>query len=379
MSLETSERRYFDWASTAMPGGISLDGPFGNPSSRHREGREARIALERARETCAGALGAAPGQIYFTSGATESNALVLFSRLLQQSRGTILFSGGEHPSIRENCRALERLGKGVGVIGIDKTGRVSPETLGRALKKYPDARFAAIMAVNNELGGVSDLPVLAEILREKGIFFHCDIVQGLGKIPIDLALMDSASLSGHKLGSPRGIGLLYLRKALVPLCAGGGQEKGIRPGTENVAGAIALGEYLKLRAEPNLIQAEYTKAAERFGLLIAGLKRIPACVLIPEDRQEEDSRFSPYILQAACRGIPGEVMVRALDDAGFAISTGSACSSGGKERPVLQAIGADPQTSLEGFRISQGWTTAKEDIQALLGALQKIAVQWGKK
>ncbi|MDR0568384.1 MAG: cysteine desulfurase [Spirochaetaceae bacterium] len=377
MSLEHT-RRYFDWASTAVPDGGFSDAPFGNPSSRHKEGREARAALETARNLCAEVLGARAEQLYFTSGGSESNAIVLHGLLLRQSPGVILVSAAEHPSIRENRLVLERLGKRTGVVGVGKDGRVSPETLEQALKKYPDARFAAIMGVNNETGAVSDLPGLAEILARNRVRFHCDMVQAIGKIPADITLADSASISAHKLGGPRGIGLLYLRKPLDPISAGGGQERGVRPGTENVAAALAFAERLSRRARPDRLSAAYRDAGDRFRRLIAGLRTISACRLIPEDRGETDDRFSPYILQAACRGIPGEVMVRALDDRGFAVSTGSACSSARQDRPVLRAMGADDQTALEGFRISQGWSTTSEDIEALLESIEKISAQFGR-
>ncbi|MDR2110982.1 MAG: aminotransferase class V-fold PLP-dependent enzyme, partial [Spirochaetaceae bacterium] len=218
--------------------------PFGNPSSKHTEGREARDALEGARSRCASALGVPAGDIYFTSGATESNALVIhslfFSRFLKTAgdKTLILISAIEHPSVGENAARLERLGARIGRIGCEEDGRVTVKTLGKALEKYPGARFAAIMAVNNETGSVMDMPALAALLRSrKGppVHLHCDMVQAAGKIPVNLRAWDadSASLSAHKIGGPRGTGLLYLRRPLDPVYAGGGQEGGVRPGTEN--------------------------------------------------------------------------------------------------------------------------------------------------
>jgi cysteine desulfurase len=374
-------RYYFDWAATAVPD-VFLSGtvPFGNPSSKHAEGREARAALEDARRRCAAALGAAPEEIFFTSGGTESNAIALHSLLRRQNRpgyGGLLVSAAEHPSVRENAAVLERLGKPLTLIGVEKDGRVSGETLEGALKKARDPRLAAIMAVNNETGAVTDIRSLAEILRNEGgapIHLHCDMVQAVGKIPWGLPSWgaDSASLSAHKLGGPRGMGLLYLRKPLEALCAGGGQEGRIRPGTENTAGALALAECLERRARPETAADGYGEAAARWKALIAALKALPRCTLIPQDRGEEDRRFSPYILQAAFRGIPGEVMVRALDDAGFAASTGSACSSGSRDRPVLSAMGVDKTTAFEGVRFSQGWNTTGEDIEALIEGISRI-------
>jgi cysteine desulfurase len=269
------------------------------------------------------------------------------------------------------------MGRQTGTIAVERDGRVSAHTLERALEKYSDTRLVAIMGVNNETGAVTDTASLTALLRNRkgpSVFFHCDLVQGIGKIPLDLNRwdVDSASLSAHKLGGPRGIGLLYLRKPLEVLYTGGGQEGGIRPGTENTFGALALASSLEKRAAPEIVQEEYQAACRRWKGLIGAFKTLKRCTLIPEDREEEDPRFSPWILQAAFEGIPGEVMVRALDDAGFAISTGSACSSAGRDRPVLAAMGIDAQRSFEGIRISQGWSTTAEEIDLLFEAIKGI-------
>lgn len=371
-------RYYFDWAATAPPDPFQTaeleNIPFGNPSARNFEGREARIALENARERCAHALGVSPDQLFFTSSGTESNALALYSALLRPRSGAVLYSTVEHASVRENCLILERLGVKTGRIGVEKDGRVTVLTLEKALEKHPDAGFAALMAVNNETGAIMDIPALAETLKKregKPVHLHCDMVQAVGKIMVNFSDVDSASLSGHKIGAPRGIGLLFLKnpKKTEPLYRGGGQEKGIRPGTENTAGAIALAGCLERRAL--FAGAEHEKAKTRFAPLIdffhSSEERL---ALIPEERA--DGLFSPYILQARIKGIPGEVLVRALDDEGFAVSTGSACSSAGLDRPVLTAMGADKDAQLEGIRISQGWATTEQAVDALITALKRI-------
>ncbi|MDR3145098.1 MAG: cysteine desulfurase [Treponema sp.] len=376
-----SKRRYFDWAATAPPdspvSGERPGGhPFGNPSSRYLEGRKARAALEDARNRCAAVLGVQAEQLFFTSGGTESNALLLFSPLLR-GRGDILYSAVEHPSVSENCRVLERLGKRRATIAVEGDGRVSVKTLEAALEKNPEARLAAIMGVNNETGAIMDLVgLVGQIRKREGapMHVHCDMVQGVGKIPLDLTTLDvdSASVSAHKLGGPRGIGLLYCRKELEPLYRGGGQEGGMRPGTENTAGILALADCLEKRLRPDTLATAYTAASGRWNTLIRALRNLGRCFLIPRDREEGDPRFSPYILQAAFGDIPGEVMVRALDDAGFAVSTGSACSSGQDKRPILAAMGVDAKTALRGIRISQGWTTTGEDVDALINAIGEI-------
>ena len=375
-------RSYLDWAAAALPDVFAPDQAaasriFANPSSQHTEGRMAREALEAARSRCAGVLGVSPEKLYFTSGGTESNALMLHSLLRRQGRGRLLYSEIEHPSVRENCLLLGKLGVPVGSIGVEKDGRVTEETLSRALEKHPDTRFIAVMGVNNETGALADIKALVSLLRSHqsktggpSIHVHSDLVQALGKLPLDLSAwdLDSASFSAHKLGGPRGLGLLYLKSPLVPLYTGGQQERGIRPGTENTLGVLAFADLLERRANPQTVSAQGEKARTRFKYLIGKLQR---CLLVPEDRQEDDPRFSPWIIQLRVRGLPGEVMVRTLDDSGVAVSTGSACSSSSPQRPVLAAMGLDDAARLEGFRVSQGWSTDNADIDALLAGIEK--------
>jgi cysteine desulfurase len=267
-------------------------------------------------------------------------------------------------------------------IPVAPDGRLREQELGTALEKKSEARFIAFMGVNNETGSVSNIEALVKLIRSRQkapIHIHSDLVQALGKLPLDLRSsdlvamdLDSASFSAHKLGGPRGIGLLYLRKSADVLYTGGGQEGGIRPGTENTAGALALADCLERLAKPETVRAEYKAARERWKLLISALRSIERCTLIPMDRGDEDERFSPWILQTAFKNVPGEVMVRALDDAGFAVSTGSACSSRSHKRPVLEAMGIEPEQRLAGIRISQGWTTAIADIKKLIAGIKKV-------
>jgi cysteine desulfurase len=370
------DRHYFDWAATAVPD-IHARCSYGNPSSLHFEGRAAREALEDARVRCAAALAVPPETIYFTSGGTESNCIPLYSPLARQGGGRLLASLGEHSSITANLQTLERLGKQIGHIPLDPLGMVTESLLAKALEKYRDTRLAAIMAVNNETGAITDIAALRDILRGRegpSIHFHCDMVQAAGKIPLDLVGwdIDSASFSAHKIGGPRGIGLLYLRRPLEVLYSGGGQERNIRPGTENVAGALALAECLENRALPEKLDAAYTAARDRWKRLLSAMTKIERCRLIPSERGVDDTRFSPYIVQAAFRDVPGEVMARALDDMGFAVSTGSACSSASPERPVLAAMGIEENLSLEGIRISQGWTTTDAEVDLLVNAISEV-------
>jgi len=368
-------RCYFDWAASAPPVYVSRETAFGNPSSPHFEGRAARDALESARARCAAALGVAADTLYFTSGGTESNCIPLYSYLTRPGSGRLLASAGEHASITENMLTLERLGKPIGRIPLDSAGKVTPALLSKTLEKFRDARFAAIMAANNEVGAINDMAALRDVMRNRDgppIHIHCDMVQAAGKLPLDIAGwdVDSASLSAHKLGGPRGIGLLYLRRPLEALYSGGGQERKIRPGTENVAGALELADCLESHASEK-IAGELAQARSHWKHLLSALATIDRCRLIPEERKIDDEGFSPYIAQVGFKGVPGEVMVRALDDKGFAVSTGSACSSATPERPVLAAMGVEDSLRLEGIRISQGWSTTDAEIDQLLAAIEE--------
>ncbi|MDR2182230.1 MAG: aminotransferase class V-fold PLP-dependent enzyme [Treponema sp.] len=377
------KRRYFDWAATAPPDSALPAHPFGNPSSLHEEGREAKQFLESARSRCAAVLGVRSEELSFTSGGTEANAIACFS-LLAKPRGAdqgaaLLYSAAEHPSVRENCAVLGRLGINAAAAGVDPCGAVSEARLSAALKKNPAPRMAVFMAVNNETGAVSDLASLTALLRSRvprPVHVHCDLVQAAGKIPFDIAAsgIDSAARSAHNLGGPRGTGLLYARKKFDALVRGGGQEGGMRPGTENVCGAAALAAALEKHAAPEALESARRGAELRMEALAGGLReRLGGRFFtIPADRAPADRRFSPWILQCRLAGIPGEVMVRCLDEAGFAVSTGSACSAAAQKRPVLEAMGIDARSRLEGIRISQGWSTTSEDVEALVRAIAGI-------
>jgi len=380
--VSEEKRVYFDWAASS-PYSLPEErcSIYGNPSSQHREGREAKQALEDARLRCAAVLNVPPETIFFTSGGTESNSIALFSNLMRKGRGRVISSQAEHSSVREAVETLEKMGRPAGSINVDSQGKVTPVDLEKALSKYSDVRFASCMAVNNETGVISDIAALRDVIRKSSsvpIHLHCDLVQAAGKIPLDIEGwdIDSASISAHKISGPRGIGLLYLRRksAFDVFYSGGGQEGGIRGGTENTRGAVELADCLEKYADARTVKANHIRAKERWKKLINSLCANERCTIIPSSRTGEDERdeFSPYILQAAFKDIPGEVMARALDDLGFAVSTGSACSSSSPERPVLAAMGVPENLRIEGIRISQGWSTADEEIDMLLDAIAEV-------
>ncbi|MDR3020452.1 MAG: aminotransferase class V-fold PLP-dependent enzyme, partial [Treponema sp.] len=217
------KRHYFDWAASSpyfpnhTDSRCETDNLYGNPSSLHSEGRAAKTALEDARARCADVLKVPPETLFFTSGGTESNGIALLSTLGRIGKGRVISSLGEHPSIREGMETLEKMGKLTGSITIDASGRVTPVLMEKAIVKYGDVRFVSIMSVNNETGSITDIDSLKKKNSEllPPAHFHCDIVQSVGKIPVDITgwEIDSASISAHKIGGPRGIGLLYFRKS----------------------------------------------------------------------------------------------------------------------------------------------------------------------
>ena len=376
---------YFDWAATAITDPELLAAaPYGNPSSKHAAGREAKAAYEDARNRCAGVLGVEPRHVYFTGSGSEANTIVLHSFLRRKlesgNTGAILQSAVEHPSVRENCRLLQHYGMETREIAVEGDGRVSCATLEKAFAAGKPPALVTVMAVNNELGSVNDIARLVPWIRahsERPVHIHVDCVQAAGKVPVAVAEwgIDSASFAAHKICGPRGIGILYLRKPLIPPYLGGGQESGLRPGTENVAGALSFAAALEKYAAPEPCARYYAEAAVRMAHFKEGIASAAhgRARVIPGIRTEnEGPDFSPYIVQVSFDGIPGEVFARALDEKGFCISTGSACSATKTERPVLFAIGVDEKQRLEGVRFSQGYTTTLAEIDTLLNAVGDV-------
>lgn len=394
----TSEH-YFDWAATSPEDSEILHEAldiaincFGNPSSTHAAGKEARNVFEEARKRAAKAIGVKPDQVFFTSGGTESDHIPLLSVLTSPQaeaknakKGRIILSAIEHPALREQCRALEHLGFEVAQVFPDKNGFISAESV--VEKLTPDTLFVTVMAVNNETGCVQPIYEIADALTKasngkKRPHFHVDCVQAAGKVPLNLSYkgIDSAALSSHKICGPRGIGLLYLARQIKPFLVGGGQEGGVRSGTENLFGAVAFSKCLE---KYYINGAGESSAYERFLLqknwtndFIKKLSSLKNCVLVPEIRanldDEVQSRFSPWVLQAAFKGIPGNVMLRALDAKGFYISTGSACSSKKQSRPILAAMNASRDIQDSAVRFSFGPLTTQKAMDELFGAVKEI-------
>ena len=420
-----THEHYFDWAATSPEDKEILRESletalesFGNPSSTHAAGKEARKIFEEARERSAKAIGVKPSQIFFTSGGTESDHIPLLSVLnspmiSEGKRGRIILSAIEHPALREQCNELKHLGFEVVSVNPDKNGFISAEAISE--KITPDTLFITVMAVNNETGCIQPIYEIADAITKAAAgkrkpHFHVDCVQVAGKIPLNLSHkgIDSAALSSHKICGPRGIGILYLAREIRPFLTGGGQENGIRSGTENLFGAVAFSKCLekyyisgsfsnankceeseRTESEKSATKTETENNSakivsyERFltqkkwtGDFISNLSGLKNCVLVPEIRANLDGevqdKFSPWVLQAAFKGIPGNVMVRALDAKGFFISTGSACSSKKQSRPILAAMNASREVQDSAVRFSFGPLTTEKAMNELFEAVKEI-------
>ncbi len=381
-------RTYLDWAASAPPETDIVDSAaevakeyFGNPSSRHAEGRDAEQLLEESRGRVAKALSVRPEQLIFTSGGTEANNIVITSLLSQPSLGEIVVSGIEHSSVYEPAALMESRGLRVRWIPAELDGRVDPARITAALTK--ETALVLVMHVNNETGAIQPIREIAGAIRAheqqtgKRVHLHCDAVQALGKIPVAYSDLDvdSASFSAHKIGGLRGIGALYLKAPLPVLFRGGGQERNIRPGTENLPGIWSFAEAAARAAASLPLRAEYAEKLRK--QLIDGVSRIEGGRLVPELALLRPENYSPFILSAAFPPLPGEVLVRVLNDAGFAISTGSACGSKGhKERRILMNMGIDEETARSAVRISIGATTTEESVSRFLEVLEKEVHTW---
>ena len=350
----------------------------GNPSSVHAAGRAAREAVENARADVAEAIGGRPEEVVFTSGGTESDNLAVRgaaipARDLDPARTRILFTATEHPAVREAARTLVSLGFEAAELPVDGDGLPVRE----ALESRLDGKAALVSALlaNNETGVVNgELPRLAMRARAAGVLAHTDAVQAIGKIPVDAASLgvDLLSLTAHKFGGPKGAGALWVRKGtrLSALAAGGGQEKGRRAGTENVAAIVGLGVAIKLAVSRRASESARLGALrDRFeeGLHAA----------VPGLKLNGTSRGGvlrlPTATSAVFPGVSGEILLAALDLEGIAASSGSACASGTtKPSSVLLAMGLSPEEARGTLRFSFGWTTRPEEIDRLLAVVPRL-------
>ena len=373
---------YFDWAATAPMSERSLQTYLdtartfrGNPSALHKEGIAAAQELAKQRKITAELLGFQDKQVYFTSGATESNAIVLQSLLWKRKAGRIIFSALEHDSILQYRRLLQTYGFDVRIIGAPN-GYVSLSQLQNTLTD--DTQMVCIMLVNNVLGTVQDIEALASVIREhqkrvnRVVHFHCDAVQALGKIPWnpnDLDI-DSASFSAHKFQGPKGTGILYQRNATIdPLSRGGNQEMGVRPGTEHLAAIAAMNVALRQIIEEHEILLQHGMRLRR--IFEEAIAPHASLMHLLSPSIDTDHPVTPFIITCAVPGVPSEVFTRVLYDGGFCVSSGSACSNNAPKGSdsLLTQTGFSPREASGAIRISFGQETTEEQMHQLCDRL----------
>lgn len=338
---------------------------YGNPSALYRLGRLARTAINTAREQVAALVDAQPSQIVFTSGGTEANNMALSGFAAPVS---VAISGIEHPSVIEPALRLKTQGCQLAVIAVDTEGKVSPSAIEEIMPAKPD--FVSIMLANNETGIIQDIRQLSGLLAGRGICFHTDAVQGLGKIPLSFKTLgvQMMSLSSHKIYGPKGCGALVVAQdeTISPLLLGGGQERGLRGGTENVAAIVGFGKAAELA------QAEFAfrtaKLLELRQVLENALKNIKGLVIFAEY-----SPRLPNTVQFALDGYDSEMLLMQLDKKGIAVSSGSACASGGGQpSPVLSAMQVSPSLAKSALRVSLGHSNTEAEIGQFVQILKNI-------
>ncbi|MCH9030854.1 MAG: cysteine desulfurase [candidate division Zixibacteria bacterium] len=339
---------------------------FGNASSMHSFGREGKVALENSRATIAELLGAETSEIYFTSGGTEADNIALkgVARALKKKRSRVLYSAIEHSAIRQSALALIDEGFITEALPVTKEGYVTEKTLSDALDD--NTSLVSIMHSNNEVGVIQDIPALVEVAHSRRTLFHTDAVQSMGKIPVnvdDLGV-DLLTISAHKIYGPKGAGVVYARSGVMisPLVHGGSHEKGRRPGTENVAGAVGLAKALELVLARQ--ESEYKRMIELSEKFIKKLRsRIENMSLNGPELVEGELTRVPSTVNLSFDGAEGEPIILSLDIESVAVSSGSACSSGAVEpSPVLLAMGSTPELAKSSIRFSMGKSTTVADI-----------------
>ena len=341
---------------------------FGNASSIHGYGQEARRYLETARRQVAELVGARPDEIVFTGGGTESNNLALFGLVEAGKKAHFITSAIEHPAVLNVVQELEAMGHDVTVVPVSGGGVVDPDDIARALR--PTTRAISLMAINNEIGTMQPIAEVAAIAKSAGVYLHCDAVQAPGKMAIDVAKLgvDLMSLSAHKLNGPKGIGALYVRKG-TPLrkrTFGGHHERDRRPGTENVPAAVGFGVAC---GRVRWMSGELRDRLE------AGLVASVPDVHINGERE----RRAPNVTNVRFPGIEGEPLVIALDMKGFAVSSGAACSSGSVEPShVLLALGLSSPDARSSIRFSLGINNTADEVDALVRAVAESVLRLRK-
>jgi cysteine desulfurase len=372
-----SERAYLDHNASsplrpeAMEAIITALAGAGNASSVHREGRQARALIEAAREEVAALAGVTPGQIVFTSGGTEANVMALSPAwLAEEGRAKLFVSPIEHPSV---LKGGQFAAEDIELLPADRDGVIEYEAVEERLRQCDRPFMVSLMLANNETGVIQPVEALAGVIHALGGILHCDAVQAAGKLSLEASARsaDLISISAHKFGGPKGAGALVLANGRLgfarPLMSGGGQERGYRAGTENVAAIAGFG------VAAAVAKRELPEQAARLGALRQGLEaelaRIASDVVI----FSRDAERIPNTTSFAVAGMSAETLLMAFDLEGVALSAGSACSSGKVERShVLAAMGISPELAGAAIRVSLGWNTTQRDADQFGAAWQRI-------
>ena len=349
-----------------------LGSMFGNASSVHWHGRQAKSALESARAAVADAIGAHVSEIFFTSGGTEADTLAVVGSVTGRP-ARVITAASEHHAVLDTCLHLQSLGAEVHILPVNGAGVVDLAEIEKELQK--GAGIISVMHANNETGTIQPVRAIADLAREHGSIVHTDAVQSIGKIPVavdDLGV-HMLSLSAHKFYGPKGIGALYIRRGVdvQPLMHGGGQERGKRPGTENVALAVGCAEALRLAvAEREMTMGRLARL--RDGLEEEIVRAFPG-VLVNGDRANRVPHLLSVSFDAARYPMEGEMLVTNLDLDGISASSGSACTSGSVQPShVLLAMGRDEATARATLRFSFGSMNTEDDVQAVTAVLQRV-------
>jgi cysteine desulfurase len=346
---------------------------FGNPSSAHRFGRAARAGLEQARREVAEALGVTPEEVLFTSGGTEAdNLAVLGTCFAARDRGERMLAAvtaTEHKAVLAAAHAVAHHGGEERILPVNGQGLLELATLDEALRDRP--AVVSVMAVNNETGVIQPVDRIAERCAAAGVPYHCDLVQAFGKVPVSLVKLPAtlATISAHKIGGPKGAGALIVRRShsLVPLVQGGGQQRGIRPGTENIAGIVGLGRAAVLAVREQA--AEATRLLALRDQLVGRLRAALADLVLVA----ESAPRAPHVINLLIPGTDSEALLLHLDLAGVAASSGSACTTGTVEPShVLLAMGVRPDLAVGALRLSLGRETTAADVDRVVAVLPGV-------
>ena len=362
-------------SQTAMKAMISaMENSYGNPSSIHQIGMAANDALQTAREQIARCLGCMPKEIFFTSGGTESDNQAIVSAAMlgaKQNKRHIISTAFEHHAVLHTLRRLKEQGFEIQLLDVGAEGNITAAQVEEAIR--PDTCLVTVMFANNEIGSILPIAEIGEVCRAHGVLFHTDAVQAAGHIPVNVKKqnIDMLSLSAHKFHGPRGIGALYVKRGieLTSLMEGGGQERGKRPGTENLPAIMGMAAALK--EECTLMEQNEAKVTAMRDRLIQGLSQIPYSIL----NGSREKRL-PGNVNFCFEGVSGESMLLLLDSRGICASSGSACASGALDPShVLLSLGLAPEIAQGSLRISLDISNTEEEIDYMLEVIPQVVEQ----